>query len=86
MFDSDVTHAGPGSLLGTPSVAAVVGSVSQNGGKFLGSMRLQPHDNACEVIQDLKSMVVERLRSWFYGNGRRLPKNIIYYRDGVGDR
>jgi eukaryotic translation initiation factor 2C len=81
-----VTHAGPGSLIGTPSIAAIVGSVTMNGGKFLGSMRVQSHDTACEIIEDVEAMVLERLEDWFRNNGRTLPKHILYYRDGVSDR
>lgn len=45
VLGADVTHSGPGSLIGTPSVAAIVGSVHESGGKFLGSMRLQEKEN-----------------------------------------
>lgn len=41
VLGADVTHANKGALYGTPSIAAVVGSVDELGGKFLGSMRLQ---------------------------------------------
>jgi eukaryotic translation initiation factor 2C len=87
MYRSDVTHASPGSgaLLGTPSIAAIVGSVDQTG-KFLGSMRLQPFVTSCEDIQDVEGMVLERIKAWFLNNKRTLPKNILYYRDGVSDR
>lgn len=84
MTDSDVTHAGPGSLNGTPSIAAIVGSVDKDGGKFLGSMRLQPKDTACEDIQDVEGMALERIKAWFSAN-KALPKNILYYRDGVSE-
>lgn len=84
MTSSDVTHAGPGSLEGTPSIVAVVGSVDKDGGKFLGSMRLQPKDTACEDIKDVKGMFTERLIAWHTRN-KALPKNILYYRDGVSD-
>lgn len=30
-------------------------------------------------------MVLERLKAWFLNNDRALPKNILYYRDGVSD-
>ncbi|KAF1918354.1 ribonuclease H-like domain-containing protein [Ampelomyces quisqualis] len=85
VLGADVTHPQSNSVPGTPSIAAVVGSVTSNGGKFLGSMRLQPRITACEEIQDLESMVLDRLKAWFLNNGRALPKNIIYYRDGVSD-
>ncbi|KAF2822156.1 hypothetical protein CC86DRAFT_458662 [Ophiobolus disseminans] len=77
----DVTHPGPQSLIRTPSIAAIVGSVGSNGGKFLGSMRLQPHVKACEDIHDVEGMVLKRLRAWYSHNNRTLPKNILYYRD-----
>jgi eukaryotic translation initiation factor 2C len=86
MYASDVTHAGTGSLIGTPSIAAIVGSVTTNGGKFLGSMRVQERNTACEIIEDVEVMVFERLKDWYENNGRTLPKHILYYRDGVSDR
>lgn len=45
VLGADVTHPGPGSITGCPSIAAVVGSVDAAGGKFLGSMRLQHRSN-----------------------------------------
>jgi eukaryotic translation initiation factor 2C len=41
VLGSDVTHPSNGSLFGCPSVAALVGSVDDTGGCFLGSLRLQ---------------------------------------------
>jgi eukaryotic translation initiation factor 2C len=41
VLGADVTHPGFGALSGTPSIAAVVGSVDNTGGMFLGSMCLQ---------------------------------------------
>ncbi|KAF1951180.1 Piwi-domain-containing protein [Byssothecium circinans] len=86
VLGADVTHPGPGALLGTPSIAAIVGSVDKTGGKFLGSMRLQPKD-AVEVIQasNVESMVLERLSDWRKANASVWPKNILYYRDGVSE-
>lgn len=82
-----MTHASPntGALLGTLSIAAIFGSVDQNGGKFLGSMLLQPFVNSCEDNKDVEGMVLERIKAWFKANNCTLPKNIIYYRDGVSD-
>ena len=47
-------------------------------------MRLQPKDTACEDIKDVKDMVIERIKAWYIHN-KTLPKNILYYRDGVSD-
>jgi eukaryotic translation initiation factor 2C len=41
VLGADVTHPSGGALLGCPSVAALVGSVENTGGKFLGSLSLQ---------------------------------------------
>jgi eukaryotic translation initiation factor 2C len=41
VLGADVTHPGNGALHGTPSIAAVVGSYEDNGGRFIGRMRLQ---------------------------------------------
>jgi eukaryotic translation initiation factor 2C len=41
LMGSDVTHPGPGSLKGTPSVAAVVGNVDTGFGQYPASLRLQ---------------------------------------------
>lgn len=80
-----MTHPDTAALAGTPSIAAVVGSVNANGTKYLGSMRLQTRDRACEDIKDVKAMVLERIEAWYNNNGRTMPKYIMYYRDGVGD-
>lgn len=48
-------------------------------------MRLQPRDTACEDIKDVEGMVIERIKAWSTNNGGTLPKNILYYRDGVSD-
>jgi eukaryotic translation initiation factor 2C len=41
VLGADVTHPGTGAIPGSPSIAAIVGSVGDTGGRFLGSMRLQ---------------------------------------------
>ncbi|KAF2798180.1 Piwi-domain-containing protein [Melanomma pulvis-pyrius CBS 109.77] len=81
VLGADVTHPGPGSLSGCPSIAAVVGSVDAAGGKFLGSMRLQHRSNT-EIIDELQAMVMERLKA-YKAKRNTYPKNILYYRDGV---
>lgn len=41
VLGADVTHPNGSSILGCPSIAAIVGSVDNHAGRFLGSMRLQ---------------------------------------------
>ena len=41
MVGIDVTHPGPGSIEGTPSIAAVVASVDDSFVQFPASMRIQ---------------------------------------------
>lgn len=48
VLGADVTHPGPGSIPGCPSIASIVGSVDSWAGRFLGSMRLQ-HNSKTEV-------------------------------------
>jgi eukaryotic translation initiation factor 2C len=42
VIGADVTHPGSGALEGSPSVAAMVGSLEASGGRFRGKMELQP--------------------------------------------
>lgn len=44
LLGADVTHPSVASIEGCPSIAAMVGSVDNWSGKFLGSMRLQDQD------------------------------------------
>jgi eukaryotic translation initiation factor 2C len=41
VLGADVTHPGSGALQGSPSIAALVGSMEASGGRFLGNMKLQ---------------------------------------------
>jgi hypothetical protein len=41
VLGADLSHPGPGAIQGCPSISAIVGSVDDDGGKYLGSMRLQ---------------------------------------------
>ena len=89
ILGADVIHPGAASVEGTPSIAALVGSVDDKYAKYLGSMRTQRYDpkaESKEIIDDtsMKAMASERLEAWKKVNGR-YPSNILYYRDGVGD-
>ena len=89
ILGADVVHPGVSSVDGTPSVAALVGSVDSNYDKYLGSMRMQKYDpsvKSTEVIdqQNMQAMARERLEAWTKVNNR-YPGNIIYYRDDVSE-
>ncbi|KAF7305402.1 Argonaute-like protein [Mycena chlorophos] len=87
MVGIDVTHPGPGSQRGAPSIAAVVASVDDNFVQFPASMRIQqPDDNreSKEMLTELRDMLVERLQVYESKNGA-LPQRIIVFRDGVSE-
>ncbi|KAG2119355.1 Piwi domain-containing protein [Suillus clintonianus] len=78
----DVTHPGPGSIEGTPSIAAVVASVDSSFVQFPASLRCQ--ETKKEMITDLAAMMIERLM--FYNEkNQTLPDRVFVYRDGVSE-
>lgn len=92
ILGADVTHPGPNSVEGCPSVAAVVGNVDLVCGRMPGSMRYQL--GRVEMIEKLGEMVEERLHDWNAEVRNKasqnysqyeLPERIIYYRDGVSE-
>lgn len=50
VLGTDVTHPGNGALEGTPSIAAVVGSIEANGGRFCGRMHKLPPKQEVRVF------------------------------------
>ncbi|KAF2418045.1 Piwi-domain-containing protein [Tothia fuscella] len=82
IMGADVTHPSPGSPLGTPSIAALVGSVNNDLVTFEGSVRLQK--SRSEIIGNMEEMARERILSWSARN-RAFPIKIIFYRDGVSE-
>lgn len=78
----DVTHPGPGSVRGTPSIAAVVASVDSFFAQFPASMQLQ--ESKKEMVTNLAAMMFERL-TLFRSRNRRLPDRVLVYRDGVSE-
>ncbi|KAH9916915.1 ribonuclease H-like domain-containing protein [Fomitopsis serialis] len=78
----DVTHPGFGTVKGTPSIAAVVGSVDKQYGQFPATLRIQ--ESKKEMITDLAAMMEERLNA-FKAKNRILPERILVYRDGVSE-
>lgn len=82
LFGIDVTHPSPGSDESSPSIAGVVASVDGNFSQYPASIRTQT--GRVEMVEDLKDMILERLRLWSKRNGR-LPTKVIVYRDGVSE-
>jgi len=82
MVGIDVTHPGPGSREGTPSIAAVVASVDDSFVQFPASLRIQQTKK--EMLDELKDMLIERLLIYEKKN-KTLPARIIVYRDGVSE-
>ncbi|KAF1937199.1 hypothetical protein EJ02DRAFT_357355, partial [Clathrospora elynae] len=78
VLDVDVTYPTGAQDSGRPSIAYLVGSVDQNLMNYPGSMRLQAGE-----IEDMRSMVKERLTAWQTANGGALPEYMVFYRDGI---
>ncbi|KAI5116017.1 hypothetical protein M0805_004388 [Coniferiporia weirii] len=83
MIGMDVTHPGPGSLRGTPSIAAVVASVDEHYAQFPASLRIQ--ETRKEMITSLKDMMIERLEAFREKSRNALPTRVLVYRDGVSE-
>lgn len=79
---ADVTHPHPLDDF-SPSIAAVVGSMNwPAANKYVSRMKSQTHRQ--EIIQDLSAMVGEILDD-FHQQVSKLPKRIIFFRDGVSE-
>ncbi|KAG2037118.1 Piwi domain-containing protein [Suillus americanus] len=78
----DVTHPGPGSVEGTPSIAAVVASADSSFVQFPASLRCQ--ETKKEMITDLTAMMIERL-VFYNQKNRTLPDRVFVYREGVSE-
>ncbi|KAH0832184.1 Piwi-domain-containing protein [Lanmaoa asiatica] len=83
----DVIHPGPGSIDGTPSIAAVVASVDNNFAQFPASLRCQErkHDVGYEqAITELSPMMVECLKR-YQEVSKSLPDRVYVFRSGVSE-
>nr|XP_009411077.2 PREDICTED: protein argonaute 7 isoform X2 [Musa acuminata subsp. malaccensis] len=79
---ADVTHPHPLDDV-SPSVAAVVGSMNwPAANKYISRMRSQTHRQ--EIIEDLEAMVGELIEEFLFAV-KKLPKRIIFFRDGVSE-
>ncbi|KAK5746930.1 hypothetical protein LTR17_000561 [Elasticomyces elasticus] len=83
LLGADVMHPTNLSIKGTPSVAAVVGSMDDKFGVYSGQMRLQKGKN--EPIEGMKDMTHRLFLEWARKHEKRLPQRILFYRDGVSE-
>ncbi|KAJ3223159.1 argonaute 1 [Chytriomyces hyalinus] len=81
IFGADVTHPAPGSA-STQSIAALVGSMDAQCSRYAAAIRVQKGRQ--EMIQDLSSMVVELLKTFYQTCGAK-PERICFFRDGVSE-
>ncbi|KAF9639705.1 hypothetical protein BFW01_g11511 [Lasiodiplodia theobromae] len=82
IIGADVTHPSADARAHCPSVAAAVGSFDEFAINYTGSMRLQKSRQ--EIIEDIGGMTTELLNMYGAKN-KKLPSNIVYYRDGVSE-
>lgn len=78
----DVTHPSPGSKEGSPSAAGMVWSIDKFLGQWPSTFSIQ--EGKKEMVEAVESMMLTALKSWEKAN-KKLPKNIIVYRDGVSE-
>ncbi|CAK4034175.1 Piwi-domain-containing [Lecanosticta acicola] len=84
VLGADLIHPKQSSAEGTPTIAALVGSVNGSFAKFLGSARRQDRGNEYIDAANMLSMAKERIQAWKTSNGV-VPRRILYYRDGTGN-
>ncbi|KAJ7481492.1 argonaute-like protein [Mycena latifolia] len=74
----DVTHPGPGSVKGSPSIAAVVASIDRDYAQYPASMEIQ--ETKKEMVMNLEPMMHARLELWRKTNRGALPDRILVFR------
>ncbi|KAL2075619.1 hypothetical protein VTL71DRAFT_562 [Oculimacula yallundae] len=79
----DVTHPSPGSKDTAPSVAGIVASIDSTLAQWPCDFSVQKGRK--ETVTALEGMVMSRLDLWQKNNGKKLPDNILMYRDGVSE-
>lgn len=81
----DVNHPGEGDRGGTRiSVAAAVASTDPNASRYVCAMRIQVKERT-ETVTQMEAMMSSLLAQYRKHNAGRNPKNVIVFRDGVGD-
>lgn len=79
----DVTHPAAGSAQTAPSVSSITASVDRYLAQWPADVAIQTGRQ--EMIDGLKNMMKSRLALWREKNRGRLPDEILFYRDGVGE-
>lgn len=84
IIGADVTHASPGSV--SSSIAAMTMSMDRSSVKYAAFC--EKNGARVELITNIKLMLREPFRNWVNSKtagAGKLPSNIIYFRDGVGE-
>ncbi|KAI9429439.1 Piwi domain-containing protein [Lactarius psammicola] len=81
VMGADITHPPPGNH-GRPSFTSLVGSIDANAVQYASRMGVQTSPR--EVIEDLENMCVHLFERFRAAMGK-LPKRILFYRDGVSE-
>jgi eukaryotic translation initiation factor 2C len=82
VMGADITHPPPGNR-GRPSFTSLVGSIDANAVHYASRMGVQSTPQ--EVIEDLENMCVHLFNKYREAMGGKLPKRILFYRDGVSE-
>ncbi|KAH7947884.1 hypothetical protein HPB52_016490 [Rhipicephalus sanguineus] len=86
VMGADVSHHGPNDQ--SPSVAAVVASIDGRASRYVAVMRPQARTDGntrVEIISKMESMAKELFLHYEEKNPGKIPKDILFYRDGVSE-
>ena len=78
MIGADVFHS-----RGKESIASVVGTTDADFTKHCSFNCVQPRRGQ-EIMNSIASMVLKCINEYRAQNGKKLPKTVVFYRDGVG--
>lgn len=77
-----IKHAGPNECI--PSIVGVASSYNLNGSKFCSDWKVQGSQQSKEIILGIDDIVLKHIKNYKDTN-KKLPKHILYYRDGVSE-
>lgn len=84
VIGSDVTHPPPGpDGLDAKSVACLVMSRDPTLTSYMGAVAINNHRQDIIHRKPMNEMMAPQLKTWMRLNGGKLPKRILYFRDGV---